>query len=731
MTTALRPTIDTLPDFTARLDGVRKSGSRYTANCPAHDDRNASLSIAEGDTVELIVKCHAGCTFEQIMAAAGSPRPAGRSFPFGPDLEQLRKKRGVVAEYDYTDEHGAVLYQVQRYDPKGFIQRKPDGRGGWEYKLNGIHRVPLGLPKLRDAITQNRVVFHVEGEKDALALVKLGITATTLAGGADAKIPGDYAEHFRNARVVVIPDNDSAGRSLADRVARAIVGTAQEVRMLDLPGLPPKGDTSDWLAAGGTKEQLRELVRSAPMYEAVASAEVVQHLPPIGVTPTNEAHRDAEIFASEYRAPLTVDNFWMLAPMHAYIFTQSREMWPGASVNARVAPIDTGRLKKNGDPEVIPASQWIDANRTVEQITWAPGEPEIIEGRLISAGGFIEHPGVRVFNQYRAPRVGPGDPAKAGPWLDHVWTLYDDASAQHFVRWCAHHVQHPGVKVNHALVLGGAQGIGKDTIFEPVKHGVGPWNFEEVSPKNLLGRFNGYLKSVVLRISEGRDLGDVDRYALYEHMKVYTASPPDVLRVDEKNLREYMIPNVCGVVITTNHKTDGLYLPADDRRHFVMWSERTRDDFAPGFWPERWAWYGDGGLDHVAAYLASLDLSGFDPKAPPPKTAAFWDIVDAGRAPEDSELADIFDQLGNPPAVTLRAITDKASTDFAAWLSDRRNARQIPHRMESAGYVAVRNDSAQDGRWKVAGRRVPIYAKRDLSERDRLAAARSIAEGAR
>ena len=122
------------------------------------------------------------------------------------------------------------------------------------------------------------------------------------------------------------------------------------------------------------------------------------------------------------------------------------------------------------------------------------------------------------------------------------------------------------------MVLGGNQGIGKDTLLEPVKQAVGPWNFAEVSPVQLIGRFNGFLKSVVLRVSEARDLGEVNKYGFYDHIKTFTASPPDVLRIDEKNIREYSIFNVCGLILTTNHKTDGLYLPADDRRHFVLWS---------------------------------------------------------------------------------------------------------------------------------------------------------------
>src|SRR4030095_2040344 len=100
--------------------------------------------------------------------------------------------------------------------------------------------------------------------------------------------------------------------------------------------------------------------------------------------------------------------------------------------------------------------------------------------------------------------------------------------------------------------------------------------------------------------NESRDLGDVDRFAFYDHLKAITAAPPDVLRVDEKNLREYVVFNVCGLVITTNHKTDGLHLPADDRRHYVTWSDRTKDDavFGNGYWNRLYRWYSTGGPAH-------------------------------------------------------------------------------------------------------------------------------------
>jgi hypothetical protein len=430
---------------------------------------------------------------------------------------------------------------------------------------------------------------------------------------------------------------------------------------------------------------------------------------------------------------VTLGDFRAYMLQHNYIFAPTGELWPGASVNSRIPPICVG-TDSNGKLLTIPASAWLDRNKPVEQITWSPGEPMLIRERLITGGGWIDRPGATAFNLYRGPTLALGDLNRAGPWLDHVRHVYPN-DADQIIFWLAHRVQRPQEKINHALVLGGLQGIGKDTLLEPVKRAVGPWNVSEVSPQQLLGRFNGFLKSVILRVSEARDLGEVNRYSFYDHLKAMTAAPPDVLRVDEKHLREYCVPNVCGVVITTNHKTDGIFLPADDRRHYVAWSELTKDNFEADYWTKLYRWYDEGGDSHVAAYLASLDLAGFDPKAPPRKTQAFWDIVDASRAPEDAELADVLDKLKNPPALTLadaQNAADSGEGGFGEWLLDRKNRRQIPYRFEQCGYTPVRNGAAPtDGLWKIKGKRQAVYARAALSSRDQLAAAGELAAGKR
>jgi hypothetical protein len=162
----------------------------------------------------------------------------------------------------------------------------------------------------------------------------------------------------------------------------------------------------------------------------------------------------------------------------------------------------------------------------------------------------------------------------------------------------------------------------------------------------------------------------------------------------------------------------------------VAWSDKTKDDFTPAYWNQRYTWYAAGGIGHVAAYLQTLGLSRFDPKALPPKTAAFWAMVQANEAPESGELRDLLGHLGEPAAVTLGQLVEAAQSlqqlAFADDLRDRRSRRSIPHRLERVGYVPVRNPDAGDGLFKVGGRRQAIYARKALNLADQVRAARAV-----
>lgn len=281
----------TVAEFLTRLDRVKSHGSYHTARCPGHEDNRESLSISEGQAGKIVLKCHAGCGARDIVQALGltmsdlfPPKSEGSN----PRQEKPApsSQKTLIAQYAYTDEEGKLLYQALRYQPKEFRQRAPDGKGGWSWSLQGVRRVPYNLPKVIEQASAGRVVYVVEGEKDADALAALGLVATSNAGGAGKWLP-DFGKLLAGAHVAILPDNDEPGAKHGRDVASSCLPHAASVRIVALPGLPAKGDVSDWLKKGGTKERLQELAKSAPVVkpedirEADAAALAVPKAQPV------------------------------------------------------------------------------------------------------------------------------------------------------------------------------------------------------------------------------------------------------------------------------------------------------------------------------------------------------------------------------------------------------------------------------------------------------------------
>jgi len=194
--------------------GCRGRGGSWT--CPAHEDRNPSLSVTNGGG-KVLIKCQAGCSLEDILERLG----LAKADLFDEPLVNDRPR--IVAEYDYLDEKGELLFQVVRYDPKAFRQRRP-ADGGWAWKLGDVRRVPYRLPQLLDGIAEGAAVFVVEGEKDVHALEDAGYVATCNAGGA-GKWLEQFTGYLRGAPVVyVVADKDEPGyahaRAVRDSCAR-------------------------------------------------------------------------------------------------------------------------------------------------------------------------------------------------------------------------------------------------------------------------------------------------------------------------------------------------------------------------------------------------------------------------------------------------------------------------------------------------------------------------------
>lgn len=228
-----------------RLEKVRKVGAGWSASCPAHDDRRPSLSIKQGDGGRLLLKCHAGCTYEAILRAVKlEPRDLRQK-----DRDQEWTPNGpAVAVYGYVDEDGRPLFDVCRTADKQFSQRRPDpsSKTGWAWNLKEVRRVLYRLPEVLAAAAAGETVYVAEGEKDVHALESAGAIATCNPGGA-GKWRGEYAQALAGANVIVIADRDEAGRKHADAVAGSLAGVAASVQVVEA-GVGK--DAADLLAAG-------------------------------------------------------------------------------------------------------------------------------------------------------------------------------------------------------------------------------------------------------------------------------------------------------------------------------------------------------------------------------------------------------------------------------------------------------------------------------------------------
>jgi hypothetical protein len=236
----------------SRLGPGRQQGHDWMVRCPAHDDDNPSLALRLGREGRLVVHCHAGCEPQEIVSALGLTLAA--LFPPREDERRARHAR-VTARYDYQDEQGAVLYQVQRLEwrdtdgrrRKRFRQCRPDPArlGDWIWELGDVRRVLYRLPTLL-AADPRRTVLVVAGEKDCETARQLGLIATTNVCGERAEWLDSYSETLSGRHVTIIPDGDKPGRRHAAKVAGSLlIHDAASVRVA---GLPEK-DLTDFVEA--------------------------------------------------------------------------------------------------------------------------------------------------------------------------------------------------------------------------------------------------------------------------------------------------------------------------------------------------------------------------------------------------------------------------------------------------------------------------------------------------
>lgn len=373
------------------------------------------------------------------------------------------------------------------------------------------------------------------------------------------------------------------------------------------------------------------------------------------------------------------------------------------------APKKRGRPKKRKERLIEPSRDImrVENDQFVEGSTWWPGQPQIVEDWFIDAQGFRPAPGRRIYNAYLPPpeaRSLGGDPAMASMWVEHVRSLWPDPQEhEYFFDYCAHMVQRPDEKANAAIILSGLQGIGKDAALLPVKMAIGIWNSTGVSPDDLFSQYRPWLETLMLVVDEVRPTdNDHQASSMYNILKPLTAAPPMTLPLNDKFEKVRHVINLMRVILTTNDWMS-MYIPAEDRRMFIMHSMAAQGWHVPihgeDYFDRLFGWFDDRGYAHVAAWLAERDISAFNPKQAPPKTTG-WKAVAGSWAMDnnDDAISAALDTLGKPSIVFGPELADASMEERDVVVGLLRSSRKIGLRMQRSGYMLVEPPKGQD-RW--------------------------------
>lgn len=540
------------------LNGINSA----VASCPAHEDQTPSLSLEKKKDI-ILLKCHAGCSFKEIIEALGMTQ---KEFKAQKKAKPIKKE---VCRYDYQDDHGKTLGQVVRFLPKAFLRvRQVDGKDVWNWK--GIKIVPYKLPHLIDSINKSKAVILVEGEKDADNLNSLGFSATTLPGGAGKWRPS-YKRYFKNSDLILIPDNDHAGISGMEITAQSLEGTAKRIRILKLTDLKPKQDVSDWLRINGCSKSLLD----------------------------NRIQDSAEIWCSSKKTEKTGidklnEEFGVLTLGNKVVI-----LWERRDEFRFLAVQDFRILLKNKIIAQQKASEYFldhPERREFSRIDMLPGmnaPPDVLNlfrGFPIKARGGL--PDIPFFHELILDVICAGNEK----WADYFWG------------WLAHMIQKPMEKPGVAIaMLSNAQGVGKSRFAEYIGSLLGPHFVTVTHGRHLHGHFNAHLQKALLVFADEAVWGG-DREA-ESKLKEMITEPFGILEMKHKDAQA-QIRSCMRIMLATNSDW-AAKVSLSDRRYFVLEpSDNRKNDYK--FFKSLEEEKQNGGKEALMSTLLQYDLEDFE-----------------------------------------------------------------------------------------------------------------------
>ena len=426
-----------------------------------------------------------------------------------------------------------------------------------------------------------------------------------------------------------------------------------------------------------------------------------------------------------YRYDLDGERFWYLPHMTSYSAT---------SINGAVGfsnwPL---RTDEDGEPAPVPPSQWLkdsDNGQTFDGVSWVPGAPLIIRNTLFTKEGKQRILGRNTLNEWKPGPTVQDDAPPADRWLNLGERMFlHRVEREEFLNRLAFIVQKPGQIVPGFTGIIGPQGVGKDAMLLPLNYALGWHNVRNVTPDDVVRTFNSWLRSQLVILNELRlDPREGGGHELYSKMKSYFMTPPDIVMINDKNekLRAHLKSASC---LVTSNDLAGFHLPPDERRAFlpeIRLKPRWHiDEGKPEFFTEYFRWLRhERGYAAVHKYLATRDISGYDPTKLPPATRTkrqAQEITKGG----DNTIARAIEKLGRPEVFFEIELHDLARRDVHGLgiapdhdLLVALRAKSRVQLFESAGYVRFPHPEGKD--WETTVRKaasgdIPAQKRRKKS----------------
>ena len=571
----------------------------------------------------------------------------------------------VVAEYVYRQPDREPYLRVERVKVAGEDRHQfPQSHwasGRWQFGKPKGPAIPYMLPDLLEA-PPDQTLWICEGEKDAEAVINIGGVATTSPEGAGKWRPELNRWFEGKQRVVILPDNDDAGRRHADKVARNLSGCVGEVKIVALPGLEEHGDVSDWIAAGGTLEALTALCGAAPAYTGSL------------LDAMNEKY--CVVSAQGKARVLTFDRA-------AEGERQTMLLQPFQDFRALH---DHKRLGLDDKKSIGEGSWWLSQRerRQYDGLVFRPGLPSVINERLnLWQGWGIE------------PRQGDWKLLKQH--MDEVLAAGDKTFAEYLLKWTAWTFQNPGKPAEVALVFRGGRGTGKGVFGRAMKDAFGQHGLHISSSNQMTGQFNAHLMDCALLFAD-EAYWPGDKAAEGTLQRLITEP---TLFVEKKGFDGFQMNSSLHVIMAAN--SDWVVPAGKDERRYAASEVSEHHQQSRQYFEPLYAEIAAGGVAAMMHDLLAYDLGGWHPRHEVPSTAALDDQKMRSLSPEDQwwlallqagELPSADEE--NPRLAPSAALFEHARKTVPGlkWASDHALAR-----------IIKRHGCDRDSDWRVGGRR--------------------------